>query len=373
MPIKKSWDVLSRVYNHGRDSRIVFEEEDHKYRINGDTKGWKSVTQVLSKFHEPFDPDKCAMSVMNSRAYKNNTHSLSGKTKEEIIEHWNGENKKGTALHARMERGMNQKFHLNFRTKRHSSGELILERRRVIFRKNDDPGTEKRLVLVSNRNREAYTYDLKEEFGDLSGMFLGYVWRDLTVRRNMEADSELGKDEPILSYKEAILETEQVNAFWENHSHLEPYRSEWVVWDSDWKIAGTIDGVFLDKRDKSYWILDWKRVRSGLEADLEATRWGYIQQDDEYLEPVKPWAKKMPSPLDDFYSTKYWNYSLQLNLYREILEKNYGIHIKGMKLVQFHPELGSECRTHNVMRLEEPIRRVLCETNGEEDRCESQS
>jgi hypothetical protein len=371
MPIKKSWDILSRMNRHERDEKVVFEEQNHRYRINGSTEGWRSVTEVLSKFHDPFDPEKCALSVINSRAYKNKTHSLTGKTKEEIIEHWGKENKRGTALHARMERAMCRKYHLNLRSKRHSSGELILEKNEVLFKKSGSDELELKLVLKENRNSEVYTYDSNEEFGDLSGMFLGYVWNDNTVRRNMEHDSELGKDEPILTYAEAVLETEQVNYFWKMNSHLVPYRSEWVVWDDEWNIAGTIDAVFKDIRDGSYWILDWKRVRTGLEPDLEATRWGYIQKDDEWLEPVKPWAKKMPKPLDDFYSTKYWNYSMQLNMYKTILEKNYGIKIKGMKLIQFHPELGTECREHNVMKLDEPIRKIIGETTMVESRCES--
>lgn len=369
MPVKKSWDLLSKMNTHERDSKVVFEEEKHKYRINGNTEGWKSVTEVLSKFHEPFDPDKCATSVMKSQSYKNKRHALSGKSKEEIIDYWAQENKRGTALHARMERAMNNKCHLNVRSKRHSSGDLILEKTSVLFKKTGSDELELKNVLKANHNGEVYTHDLNEESGDLSGMFLGYVWPDNTVRRNLEYDSELGKDEPVLTYKEAVLETEQVNYFWKMNPHFIPFRSEWVVWDEDWKIAGTIDAVFQDTRDDSYWILDWKRVRSGLEADLEATRWGYIQEDDEWLEPVKPWAKKMPTPLDDFYSTKYWNYSMQLNIYRKILEKNYGIKIKGMKLVQFHPELGEECREHKVMRLEEPIHKIIREHVSTKHEC----
>jgi hypothetical protein len=372
MPVKKSWDILSRVHKHARDSRIVFEEDTHTYKIDGDTSGWCSVTEFLKKFHEPFDPKKCANAVMNSRKYKDGTHPLSGKSEEDIIEYWNGENKKGTAFHARMERAMNRKFHLNLRSHRHSSGELILEKVKAKFL-SDIPGSmelQTKTVLLANRNHEVYTYDHSIEFADLSGTFLGYLWEDGTVRRNPLSDSELGEEEPILSYKEAVIETEQVNSFWKTHSHLKPYRSEWVVWDADWKIAGTIDGVFQDTRDKTYWILDWKRVRSGLEVDLEATRWGYIQKDDEWLEPVKPWAKKMPAPLNDLYSTKYWNYSLQLNLYRTILEKSYGVRIKGMELVQFHPDMGDECKAHPVMRMERAMDKILPKSTETEDRCD---
>lgn len=353
MPVRKSWDVLSKVNTHPRDTRIVFEEEAHRYTIDGDTDGWRSVTEVLKPFHEPFDSEKCVNSILNSFSYKNNTHRLSGKSKEEIMDSWVLENRRGTALHARMERSLNQQFHLKLRSNRHSSGDIMMEHVKAWF----EDGS--KIISMADRKREAYTFDPNEEFGDFSGTFLGYVWEDGTVRRNPLEDSELGQREPILSYTEALLETLQVSSFWKNHSTFEPYRSEWVVWDSDWKIAGTIDGVLKDKRDGSYWIFDWKRVRTGLEADLDVTRWGYVCRDDEWLEPVKPWVHKMPPPLEDLNATKYWNYSLQLNLYRAILEKNYGITIKGMKLIQFHPELGRKYQEHDVVRLEEPISRIL--------------
>lgn len=362
MPVRKSWDVLSKVNRHDRDTHISFEEKSHKYTIDGERDGWRSVTEVLSKFHDEFDPIKSATAVMNSRAYKNGTHNLSGKTQEQIIDYWGNENKKGTALHARMERSMNQRIHLKLRSSRHSSGELILDKKEAKFLDDDHISMKTHIVLIANRNNEVYTYDGDDDFSDMYGVFLGYYWEDSTVRRNPKEDAELGEDEPILNYKEALLETDQVEYFWNTHKYLEPFRSEWVVYDKDIKIAGTIDAVFKDTRDDTYWILDWKRVRTGLEADLEATRYGYVQSPDEWLEPVKPWATKMPEPLQDLYNTKYWNYSLQLNLYKMILEKNYGIKIKGMKLVQFHPEIGDECRTHSVVTLTDHVQKVVRDT-----------
>jgi hypothetical protein len=364
MPIRKSWDILSKVHNHARDSRIVFKEEGHRYMIDGDTTGWRSVTELLSKFHDPFDPKKCANAVMRSRAYKNGTHQLAGKSEDEIIAHWGKENQRGTALHARMERNMTQKFHLKLRPSRHSSEEFVFETKSVLFRKEmgTDTDTEEHKVVVSVKRNEVYTYDSSSEFSDLGGLFLGYMWGDRTVRRNLRSDAELGDSEPVLTYTEAVRETQQINHFWETYSHLQPYRSEWIVWDADYKVAGTIDALFRDKTDGTYWIIDWKRVRKGLEADLEATRWGYVQDNDEWLEPVSRWAKKMPSPLGDLYNTKYWNYSLQLNVYKHILEKNYGIKIQGMLLVQLHPELGVEGNVHKVCDLGDQVRRVLTES-----------
>ena len=353
MPVRKSWDILSKINLHQRDSCVSFEEKAHKYRINGSIEGWKSVTEFLSKFHDKFNPNKAASMVVNSRRYKEGTHNLSEKTKDEIISFWETENKRGTSLHARMERSMNRKYHLKLRSDRHSNEELLFEKRIVNF------ADEKRLVMYSKKDNEVYVCDSSSDIDPFPDTFLGFLWKDNTVRRNPREDSELGDDEPVLRYPEAVIETEQVKGFWLTHSHLKPYRSEWVVWDEEWKIAGTIDAVCKDERDGSYWILDWKRVRNGLQVDLDAIKWGYIPDEDEYLDYPKSYGKMMPSPLDDIHITKYWNYSLQLNLYREILEKNYGIKIKGMMLVQFHPEIGSMVRVHKVVRLEEPMKRIL--------------
>jgi hypothetical protein len=191
--------------------------------------------------------------------------------------------------------------------------------------------------------------------------FLGYLWEDGTVRRNCSDESELDENEPVLDYKEAIIESCQVKHFWDSNPHLEPYRAEWMIWNREYKIAGTMDAVFYDKTDGTYWIYDWKRVQSGLEPDLEATRYGYVMDESEWLEPVGWYIKKMNGPASELYDTKYWHYCLQLNLYRYILEKDYGLKIKGMVLVQFHPSLGDKPKYHRVVFLDSPITKVLKE------------
>jgi hypothetical protein len=361
MPIHKTWDILSKVNRHSRDNRIVFEEETHTYRIDGNTQGWKSVTTLLSQFHEPFEPEKVAKTLMNGMRFKSGGHPLSGKSLEDILKFWKLENQRGTALHARMERAMNERFHLQLRSSRHSSGEIAFRPVECQFLNQDTLlPTDTHAVLMGDRNGKVYEYIRSNDaLENIPGKFLGYCWADKTVRRNMEEDAELGVEEPVLGYEEAIQETNQVEAFWNDYSFMKPYRSEWVIWDAEWKLAGTIDALFEDTRDGSYWIFDWKRVRNGLEADLEATRWGYEQEMDEWLEPVRPWVKKMPEPFHEVYSTKYWHYSLQLNLYRKILEQNYGIRIKGMILVQLHPELGDTGQYHRVVFMDAPLNNLL--------------
>ena len=43
------------------------------------------------------------------------------------------------------------------------------------------------------------------------------------------------------------------------HQHLMPYRAEWIVFDTDLELAGSIDMVFIDS-EGLYHIYDWKRT-----------------------------------------------------------------------------------------------------------------
>ena len=50
-----------------------------------------------------------------------------------------------------------------------------------------------------------------------------------------------------------------------------------------------------------------------------------------------PYGGRGSFPLDSFHDCNYVHYSLQLNIYKKILESNYGIQIRDMYLVCMHP------------------------------------
>jgi hypothetical protein len=368
MPTKKSWYVLYRVNHHPRDDRVEFQEEGHKYKIDGSVDGWISATSLLSGLHHPFDSSKAADALMKGKRYKSGEHPLAGKSKEDIIAHWGSENKRGTALHARMELGM-QGVHLGYGPTGSPGGGASaghLKRVTGTFAKESAEGIsdDKHRIRLCEMTKEVFIlYPLTtEDDSDTRRMLhLGFLWDDGTVRRNRPDEAELGEEEPVLYWNEAVVEALQVREFWETHAvpnHLVPHRSEWVIWDDTYKIAGTIDALMRNTETGGYWIYDWKRVSKGLEVDIEATRYGYRPEPDEWLGEVSRWTKRMLAPAEDLYDTKYWHYSLQLNLYRSILERCYGMRIEGMVLVQMHPSIAG-VRCHRVVRLEDPIRRVL--------------
>lgn len=118
-----------------------------------------------------------------------------------------------------------------------------------------------------------------------------------------------------LYFKEE-LETEPESIEWSyfkqflNNFDDEPYRSEWMIYDEDSKICGTLDFIAKNK-DGTYTIVDWKR------------------------------SKNISEPSTIFMTnTTYWHYALQLNLYQYILERHYNMKITKLLIVQMHPDTG---------------------------------
>ena len=133
----------------------------------------------------------------------------------------------------------------------------------------------------------------------------------------MHYDIECFYNDQEVEIDEDCVEFDYFMAF-ENDigSKLEPYRTEWMVWDKELKLAGSIDMVFRNP-DGTLLIYDWKRCKN-------------IKKDNRFQSSITPCIDHLPD-------TNYWHYSLQLNTYKYMLEKNYGEKVVGMYLVCLHP------------------------------------
>jgi hypothetical protein len=98
-------------------------------------------------------------------------------------------------------------------------------------------------------------------------------------------------------------------------SKFVPWRTEWLIFDEEHKIAGSVDMVYM-KPDGTLAIYDWKRI--------------------EELKTVNTFQSGL-GPISHLPDTNYWHYSLQLNVYRYILEKHYGFTVSELALVILHP------------------------------------
>lgn len=102
-----------------------------------------------------------------------------------------------------------------------------------------------------------------------------------------------------------------------------PYRQEWPIYDTDLNIAGTID-LICKENDGEFSIYDWKRSKKIIDIFGNPIIIGF--------------NNKMSFNGINVPDTSYYHYCIQQNLYRYMLEKNYGIKIKSMNLVVLCPE-----------------------------------
>ena len=139
-------------------------------------------------------------------------------------------------------------------------------------------------------------------------------------------------------------ESDEWKLFWEFHttvvegSDLTPYRTEWEVFHEKYKIAGSIDMIY-EKPDGTLVLYDWKRSK---EIKRSAFR-----SSDVGKEPVS----FLPN-------CNFSHYSLQLNIYRHILEDVYGKKVDGMYLVVLHPKQASYMRL-KVPELQDEVKLLL--------------
>lgn len=116
-------------------------------------------------------------------------------------------------------------------------------------------------------------------------------------------------------------ETFRLFRMFANQITLNPYRTEWPIYDTGTNLAGTVD--FVDFSNGRYTIYDWKRSDKIIFNGMPVMTSKYDQ-------------KALP-PISHIEDCPYYHYALQLSLYKYILEKNYGMEITDLRLGIFHP------------------------------------
>lgn len=135
-----------------------------------------------------------------------------------------------------------------------------------------------------------------------------------------------------------LPEFEMFKNFYEDHKDkLSAYRTEWVVYDEENDLAGSIDMVFKNN-DGTLSIYDWKRTKE-------------IKKKNVY-------GGKGTGALKDYDDCNYVHYSLQLNVYKYILEKLYGVVIRDMFLVCMHPNYDNYKKIQ-VLDLQQVVKQLL--------------
>jgi len=150
-----------------------------------------------------------------------------------------------------------------------------------------------------------------EYFMNNDSLSKGYTNKDLHdlyIKENSNNEMEL------ITNKE--IEWNHFIQFLNDHPDLKPYRTEWKVYDEDLKISGCIDMIY-ENPDETLSIYDWKRSKE--------------------INTTNSWNKFATTEcISHLPDTNFWHYSLQLNIYKTILEQKYDKKIKDLFLVRFH-------------------------------------
>jgi hypothetical protein len=148
-----------------------------------------------------------------------------------------------------------------------------------------------------------------------------------------------------LEHDETSKEWQLFCKFKEDHKTLIPYRSEMIVFAEDLKIAGSIDMLFVVPSDPDgYIIADWKRSKQ-------------IKHENRWQKGTHP----ITADLDD---TNHNHYSLQLAIYKYLLQNYYGMRINGAFLVVLHPRQDTYMRI-DVKNLDDRVEAIMRERRTE--------
>lgn len=123
------------------------------------------------------------------------------------------------------------------------------------------------------------------------------------------------------------IDTKEMRQFFDYHLNCPgawnwiPWRTELRVFDRDIRVAGSVDMLYLSPNytpeNKLLVMVDWKRSKEIINVNI-------------YRRMAFP-------PLEDLDDTNFCHYSLQLNVYKRIIEKNTDFKIEYMTLGVFHP------------------------------------
>jgi len=121
-----------------------------------------------------------------------------------------------------------------------------------------------------------------------------------------------------LPYENDSVEFEQYLAFRRDHPHLVPFRTEHMLFDEEHRITGSLDALMRDETDGSLVLLDWKRSKAIKRRAFRSSDKGHF-------------------PMAHLPNCNYSTYSLQLNLYKNILRRLYNWNVGELWLVVCHP------------------------------------
>ena len=113
------------------------------------------------------------------------------------------------------------------------------------------------------------------------------------------------------------IELSYFKNFMNDHSHYNKFKTEMKIYHNDLKLAGSVDMICV-KDNGHYMLFDWKRSKRIDKTSFRDKRSTF------------PGLEHIPD-------SNFYHYSFQLNIYKFILQTEYGMIIDDMFLIVFHP------------------------------------
>lgn len=174
-------------------------------------------------------------------------------------------------------------------------------------------------------------WDAKGEKARKIGLSV-HTYIEETLKKNGQRQMTL---DPFLTFNLKLPEIEAFDSFW-NKARLEfswcMEHIEWIIGDAELGLAGTCDTMLYSHQTKKYHIWDWKTGS---------------------LDLYNKWQNLLP-PFSVLSACKLNIYSLQVSLYRLIIERNTGLELGDSYIVHLsHPTNGYE--VHRAVDLRERL------------------
>lgn len=121
------------------------------------------------------------------------------------------------------------------------------------------------------------------------------------------------------SHEENSKEFELFSKYLSDHNIYRPHRTEWCIFDEEARVCGSVDMIYDDPDRPGYHIIaDWKRSKA-------------IKTENRWQSGIHRYTAHLPD-------CNFIHYSLQLAIYKYILEKKYGRKISKTFIVVLHPQ-----------------------------------
>jgi len=118
-------------------------------------------------------------------------------------------------------------------------------------------------------------------------------------------------DKPKAINNKAVRMMKQLDKLFYQQAEVKPLQSELLVFNEQYRIAGTIDFIYKDTKGNIY-LADWKTNDK-------------IKQENKY--------QKMKAPFSELDDCNYNHYALQLNLYKILYEQQTGNKVRGLFVI----------------------------------------